>query len=75
MRQPNTHQIRLFNDRVKNLTGSGKQILDNAECRALQAELLDVMCYMTELENRIADLEAEAETRTDITVELSGGNF
>lgn len=74
MKQPNTHYIRQFNDRARQVTGAGKQILDNAECRGLQAELLDVMCYISQLENRIAELESQGTT-TEVTVEISGGDF
>jgi hypothetical protein len=48
--------------------------MENAEIRGLQAELLDVMCYISQLENRIAELEHMA-TITDVTVEISGGDF
>ena len=74
MRQPNTHHIRQFNDRARQASGPGKQIMENAEIRGLQAELLDVMCYISQLENRIAELEHMA-TITDVTVEISGGDF
>lgn len=75
MRQPNTHYIRQFNDRARSITGAGKQIIDNAECRGLQAELLEVMCYISDLENRIAELEQQSVQASEITVEISGGNF
>ena len=75
MRQPNTHHIRQFNSRAKNVVGNGKQIMDNAEYRGLQAEMLDLMCYVSQLENRIAELENQAAATTEITVEISGGDF
>jgi len=74
LRQPNTHHIRQFNDRARQAAGAGKQIMENAEIRGLQAELLDLMCYVSQLENRIAELEHMA-TASDITVEISGGDF
>lgn len=74
MRQPNTHYVRMFNDRARQATGSGKQIMENAEIRGLQAELLDLMCYVSQLENRIIELETTA-ANSDVTVEISGGDF
>ena len=49
--------------------------MDNAEYRGLQAEMLDLMCYVSQLENRIAELENQAAATTEITVEISGGDF
>lgn len=74
MRQPNTHHIRMFNDRARQASGPGKQIMENTEIRGLQAELLDVMCYVSQLENRVVELENTAAA-SDVTVEISGGDF
>lgn len=74
MRQPNTHYVRMFNDRARQASGPGKQIIENAEIRGLQAELLDIMCYVSQLENQIVELENTAAT-SNVTVEISGGDF
>jgi hypothetical protein len=53
----------------------GKQILENELMRGLQTELLDVMCYITELENRINQLEQEKLEAENITVQMVGSDF
>lgn len=76
MRPPNLHHIRQFNDRAKQVQGAGgKQIVENELMRGVQAELLDVMCYMTELENRIDQLEQEKLEAENITVQMVGSDF
>ena len=74
MKQPNTHYIRMFNDRSRHLSATGKQIMDNAEYRGLQTELLDVLAYISQLENRIAELESQMDG-ADVRVQISGGDF
>lgn len=76
MRPPNLHHIRQFNDRAKQVQGlGGKQIVENELMRGVQAEMLDVMCYVTELENRIDQLEQEKKEAANITVQMIGSDF
>ena len=73
MRPPNTHYIRNFNARVT--TNAGKQIVDNDEIRKVQGELVDLLGYVLQLENRIADLEVKLENADVINVEMVGKDF
>jgi hypothetical protein len=60
---------------VKSASGSGRQVLDNDEIRGVTTELLDVLCYITELENKIDDLETQVKQNDLIKVEILGDNF
>lgn len=73
MRPPNTHYIREFNNRVT--MNAGKQIIDNDELRKVQAELVDLLGYVLQLENHIADLEVKLENADVINVEMVGKDF
>lgn len=73
MRPPNTHYIREFNNRVT--VAAGKQIIDNDEIRKVQGELVDLLGYVLQLENRIADLEVKLENADVINVEMVGKDF
>ena len=73
MRPPNTHYIREFNNRVT--MTAGKQIIDNDELRKVQAELVDLLGYVLQLENHIADLEVKLENADVINVEMVGKDF
>jgi hypothetical protein len=75
LRPPNTHWIRKFNDRARQATGPGKQVIENVEIRGVQSEMFDVLCYVTELENRINELESKAADSQNIQIEMDGGNF
>ena len=73
MRPPNTHYIREFNNRVT--IAAGKQIIDNDEIRKVQGELVDLLGYVLQLENHIADLEVKLENADVINVEMVGKDF
>jgi hypothetical protein len=73
LRPPNTHYIREFNNRVT--IAAGKQIIDNDEIRKVQAELVDLLGYVLQLENHIADLEVKLENADVINVEMIGKDF
>ena len=73
MRPPNTHYIREFNNRVT--ITAGKQIIDNDELRKVQSELVDLLGYVLQLENHIADLEVKLENADVINVEMVGKDF
>ena len=73
MRPPNTHYIREFNNRVT--MNAGKQIIDNDELRKVQGELVDLLGYVLQLENHIADLEVKLENADVINVEMVGKDF
>lgn len=73
MRPPNTHYIREFNNRVT--VAAGKQIIDNDEIRKVQGELVDLLGYVLQLENHIADLEVKLENADTINVEMIGKDF
>jgi len=73
VRPPNTHYIREFNNRVT--MNAGKQIIDNDELRKVQAELVDLLGYVLQLENHIADLEVKLENADVINVEMVGKDF
>jgi hypothetical protein len=49
--------------------------VDNEEIRNVTTELLDVLCYVTELENRIDILEQKTKEMEILTVEIVGDNF
>jgi hypothetical protein len=73
VRPPNTHYIREFNNRVT--VAAGKQIIDNDEIRKVQGELVDLLGYVLQLENHIADLEVKLENADTINVEMIGKDF
>jgi hypothetical protein len=73
VRPPNTHYIREFNNRVT--MNAGKQIIDNDELRKVQAELVDLLGYVLQLENHIADLEVKLENADVINIEMVGKDF
>jgi hypothetical protein len=73
VRPPNTHYIREFNNRVT--MTAGKQIIDNDELRKVQGELVDLLGYVLQLENHIADLEVKLENADVINVEMVGKDF
>jgi hypothetical protein len=75
LRQPNTHWIRKFNERSKLAATSGKQLVENEEIRNVTIELVDLMCYINELENHIADLDKKLAENELIVVELKGDDF
>jgi hypothetical protein len=54
---------------------AGKQIIDNDELRKVQAELVDLLGYVLQLENHIADLEVKLENADVINVEMVGKDF
>lgn len=73
MRPPNTHFIRNFNNRI--LQGNGKTIIDNDEIRNVQAELLDLLAYILQLENKISELEDNFNQANIVQVEMIGKDF
>ena len=73
MRPPSTHYIREFNNRAT--ITAGKQIIDNDEIRKVQSELVDLLGYVLQLENHIADLEVKLENADVINVEMVGKDF
>jgi len=73
VRPPNTHYIREFNNRATN--AAGKQIIDNDEIRKVQGELVDLLGYVLQLENHIAELEVKLENADVINVEMVGKDF
>jgi hypothetical protein len=75
LRQPNTHWIRKFNERSKLAAASGKQLVENEEIRNVISELVDLFCYINELENHIADQEKKLAESELIVVELKGDDF
>lgn len=75
MRPPSTYWLRKFNERCKSAANSGRQVVDNEEIRNVTTELLDVLCYVTELENRIDILEQKTKEMEILTVEIVGDNF
>mgnify|MGYP003345968041 CR=1 FL=1 len=73
MRPPNTHHIRNFNNRV--LQNNGKTIIDNEEIRSVQGELLDLLAYTLQLENKIGELEEQIASNNIMQVEMIGKDF
>ena len=73
MRPPNTYYIRNFNNRVT--TTAGKQIIDNDEIRKLQGELVDLLAYVLQLENKVAELQEQVVESNAIQVEMVGKDF
>ena len=71
----NAHHIKQFNQRCKHLTGEGKVVFTHKELRDLQAELLDLMLHVKELEESVADLKTKASQNAEINVELIGKPF
>jgi uncharacterized small protein (DUF1192 family) len=49
--------------------------VENEEVRGVTTELLDVLCYVTELENRLDALQQQIQDAQIITVEFKGDNF
>lgn len=73
MRPPNTYYIRNFNNRVT--TTAGKQIIDNDEIRKVQGELVDLLAYVLQLENKVAELQEQVVESNAIQVEMVGKDF
>lgn len=73
MRPPNTHYIREFNNRATIV--AGKQIIDNDEIRKVQSELVDLLGYVLQLENKIGELEEKLQNADVINVEMIGKDF
>lgn len=73
MRPPNTHHIRNFNNRA--VITAGKQVIDNEEIRNVQGELLDLLAYILQLENKIGELEEKVADSNILQVEMVGKDF
>jgi len=73
LRPPNTYYIRNFNNRVT--TTAGKQIIDNDEIRKVQGELVDLLAYVLQLENKVAELQEQVVESNAIQVEMVGKDF
>ena len=73
MRPPNTHHIRNFNNRI--ITTVGKQIIDNDEMRKIQSELVDLLAYVLQLENKIMELQDQVDQSNIVNVEMVGKDF
>jgi hypothetical protein len=73
VRPPNTHYIREFNNRATIV--AGKQIIDNDEIRKVQSELVDLLGYVLQLENKIGELEEKLQNADVINVEMIGKDF
>jgi hypothetical protein len=73
LRPPNTHYIRNFNNRVT--TTAGKQIIDNDEIRKVQGELVDLLAYVLQLENKVGELQDKVVESNAIQVEMVGKDF
>jgi len=71
MTQFNGYHIKNFNQRCKNLTGD-KVVLTVKECRDLQAEILELLVLLQELESDNSRLKMQA---SEISIELEGGKF
>lgn len=71
MTQFNGYHIKSFNQRCKNLTGD-KVVLTVKECRDLQAEILELLVLLQELESDNSRLKMQA---SEISIELEGGKF
>jgi len=72
MTQFNGFHIKNFNQRVKSLTGDGKVVFSNKECRDLQAEILDLLVHLQALEMANSTLKTQAN---EIIIELDGKSF
>ena len=75
MRPPSTYWLRKFNERAKSAANAGRQVVENEEIRGVTTELLDVLCYVTELENELDTLQQKVKDSEIITVEFKGDNF
>ena len=73
MRPPNTYYIRDFNNRVT--TSAGKQIIDNDEIRKVQGELVDLLAYVLQLENKVGELQDQVDQSNVVQVEMVGKDF
>lgn len=71
----NAHHIRVFNQRCKHLSGDGKVVFTNKECRDLQAELLEAMVRLLELEQKVKDLQKGPAATEEVVVEMLGSPF
>jgi len=49
--------------------------MENDEVRGVATELLDVLCYVTDLENQLDSLQQQIKESELITVEFKGDNF
>ena len=74
MRQPNTYHIREFVNRGQNIANNGLMI-DKDTISNVTKELVDILAYIMQLENEIADLKEKATQNEVITVEMIGDNF
>jgi regulator of replication initiation timing len=75
MTQFNAFHIKQFNQKCKHLIGAGKVVFEYKELRDLQAELLDLMIHVANLESENAKLKEQLAKAGDITVELVGKPF
>ena len=69
----NGYHIQNFNQRVKSLMGDGRVAFDHKELRALQAEILDLLLRMRELESQLQD--KREEDQKVINIEMVGKSF
>ena len=75
MRQPNTHHLRKFIDRVS-VVGTGQSMaFTQKELMNTSLALTDLLLYQRELENEIMRLKDEIAQADTVTVELQGGSF
>ena len=54
---------------------AGKQVIDNEEIRNVQGELLDLLAYILQLENKIGELEEKVADSNILQVEMVGKDF
>jgi hypothetical protein len=75
MKQPNTHHIRRFVDRVAGVGATQSLAFTKKELDEISLGLVDLLLYQRELEQEIRDLRARLDSAESITVEMQGDKF
>jgi len=67
----NGYHIQNFNQKVKSLNGDGRAVFEHKEVRALQAEILELLLHVRNLESQLV----KQQTEEVISVEMIGKPF
>lgn len=75
MRQPNTHHIRRFIDRVSVVSIGGSMAFTHKELMDISLALNDLLLYQRELEQENKDVRDQLANADRIDIEMQGGDF
>jgi hypothetical protein len=71
----NTHHIQALNQRIRGLRPGSALSMTFDEARTLQAELVDLLLTLRDLQHQVGELQSRLDSSGDIKVEIKADSF